>query len=228
MIALTGTLGPQVRPTHAERACLDALPRNAGFQFTAAVQRSRCARRPVNAGLLALSILPDELRRRLLAEWITSGAGTSSFFAARGDALLDFIAKQLPDPSPELAVCRLEQFTLRANSEIGSFKAPDRALLGPHSMLRRAPHAGMVHFNAEPQLVLNALLERKPLPPFSAHVTALLIAPGLQPLYRIASSHENELWARLTEPTAAAVLVQAGCRRTVIETMMQVGALEYA
>jgi hypothetical protein len=228
MIALTGTLGPQVRPTHAERACLDALPHNAGFKFTAAVQRSRRARRPVNAGLLALSILPDELRRGLLAEWITSGAGTSSFFAARGDALLDFIAKQLPERSPELAVCRFEQFTLRANSEVGSFKAPDRALLGPRSMVRRAPHAGMVHFNGEPQLILEALLERKPLPPFSPHVTALLVAPGLQPLYRVASPHENELWARLTEPTAAPALVQVGCPRTVLETMLQVGALEYA
>lgn len=127
MFALNGPLGPQVRPTHAERACLDALPHNAGFQFTAAVQRSRRARRPVNAGLLALSILPDEVRRDLLAEWITSGAGTSSFFATQGDTLLDFIAKQLPDPSPELAVCRFEQFTLRANSEVASFKPGSRA-----------------------------------------------------------------------------------------------------
>src|SRR5277367_2660303 len=159
MLALTGTLGPQVRPTHAERACLDALPHNAGFQFTAAVQRSRRARRPVNAGLLALSILPDEVRRGLLAEWITSGAGTSSFFAAQGDALLDFIAKQLPDPSPELAVCRFEQLTLRANSEVASFKTPDRALFGLNSIVRRAHHAGMVQFNGEPQLILGALLE---------------------------------------------------------------------
>jgi hypothetical protein len=228
MIALTGTLGQQVRSTHAERACLDALPRNAGFQFTAAVQRSRRARRPVNAGLLALSILPDEVRRGLLAEWITSGAGTSSFFAAQGDALLDFIAKQLPDPSPELAVCRFEQFALRANSEVGSFKAPDRLLFGLNSIVRRAHHAGMVHFSGEPQPVLEALLERKPLPPFSPHVTALLVAPGLQPLCRIASPHEDELWAGLTEPTAAAALVQGGCPRTVIETMLRAGALEYA
>lgn len=228
MFALNGPLGPQVRPTHAERACLDALPHNAGFQFTAAVQRSRRARRPVNAGLLALSILPDEVRRDLLAEWITSGAGTSSFFATQGDTLLDFIAKQLPDPSPELAVCRFEQFTLRANSEVASFKPPDRARLGPRSLVRRGLHAGMVHFNGEPQLILKSLLERTPLPPFSPQVTALLVAPGLQPLCRIASPHENELWTRLTEPTSAATLVQVGCPRTVIQTMLQAGALEYA
>ncbi len=224
----TGTFGKPVRPTHAERACLDVLPHNAGFQFTAAVQRSRRARRTVNAGLLALSILPHEVRRCLLAEWINSGSGTSSFFAAEGDALLDFIAKQLPDPSPELAVCRFEQFTLRANSDVGSFKPPDRGFLGPDSVVRRALHAGMVHFNGEPDLILEALLERKPLPPFSPHVTALLVAPGLQPLCRIASPQENELWARLSEPTPAAALVRDGCPRDVIETMLHAGALEYA
>jgi hypothetical protein len=211
-----------------ESACLDALPQKAGFQFTVAVQRSWCARRAVNAGLLALSVLPDEVRRSLLAAWINSGGGTSSFFAVEADALLDFIAKQLPDPSPELAVCRFEQLTLRANNKVSSFKVPDRALFGLKSVVRRAHHAGMVHFHGEPDLILGTLMQRKPLPPFSSPVTALLVAPGLRPLCRIASPQENDLWMRLTVPTAATDLVRVGCPRAVIETMLHVGALEYA
>ena len=210
-----------------EREGLDAPPEGAGFRFTAAVQRSWCARRTVNAGLLALSILRDETRRRLLDEWINSGAGTSSLFASEADALLDVIARQLPDPSPELSLCRLEQLALRANDKASSFKAPDRALFGPRRRVGRAPHAGVVLFSGELDLILSGMLRRKPMPAASPDPTALLVAPGLQPLCRIASAHERELWERLAIPAAASVLVADGCSREVIEAMLQIGALEY-
>lgn len=212
----------------AERACIEALPQSAGFRFTVAVQRSWCARRTVNAGLLALSILCDDTRRRLLDEWINSGGGTSSFFAAEADALLDFIADQLPETSPELAVCRFEQLTLRASNQVSSFKAPDQGPLDSQRAVRRARHAGVVLFHGQPDLILGALLQRKPLPAVSAEVTALLVAPGLQPLCRIASAHEKELWIRLGAPTAVTALVRDGCPCEVIQTLLHVGALEYA
>jgi hypothetical protein len=211
-----------------EHEGLDASPQTAGFRFTAAVQRSRCARRTVNAGLLALSVLRDETRRRLLDEWIHSGAGTSSLFATEADALLDVIARQLPDPSPELSLCRLEQLALRANDKASSFKPPDRARLGPQRIVGRAPHAGVVLFPGEPDLILSGLLRQKPAPAASVDLTALLVAPGLQPLCRVASDHERGLWDRLSVPTAASVLVRDGFSREVIEAMLQIGALEYA
>jgi hypothetical protein len=98
----------------SERADLDALPQSAGVRFTAAVQRSSGTRRPVNAGLLALAALKGEARRRLPGAWIESGNGTASYLAVEADSLLNFIAEQLPDPSPERALCRVEQFTLQA------------------------------------------------------------------------------------------------------------------
>ena len=211
----------------AERACLDTLPQSAGFRFTVAVQRSWCARRAVNAGLLTMSILRDDVRRRLLDAWISSGGGTSSFFAAEADAFLDFIAGQLPDPSPELAVCRLEQLTLRANNKASSFQAPDRALFDPRRIVRRAHDGGIVTFHGEPDRLLSTLLQRK-LPPPSGEVTALLVAPGLQPLCRLASVREVELWTRLALPAAATDLVRDGCPGEVIETLLHLGALEYA
>jgi hypothetical protein len=211
----------------SERAGLGASSRNAGVRFTAAVERSWGARRPVNAGLLALSTLQGDVRRRLLGAWMESGGGTASFFAAVADSLLGFIAEQLPDSSPELALCRVEQLTLRATHRAGAFEAPDLALLDPQRVVRQASHAGLVLFPAGSDLILSKLLQREPLPPCLRNATPLIVAPGLQPLCRIASPTEFEIWTRLAQPAAVNALVQNGCPIEGIETMLRIGALEY-
>jgi hypothetical protein len=180
----------------AERTCFDALEHSSGFRFARNVQNSWCARRPVNEGLLTLSVLSDEVRLRLLGAWMSSR-----------DTLLDFIARQLPDPSAELAVCRFEQFTLLAHSRAASFRSPDPALLSPRRGLQRALHAGLAFFHDEP---------------------ALLVAPGLKSLCRVASPEEIQLWERLATPSLAGVLLQEGQSLEASEDMLHVGALEYA
>ena len=212
----------------SERAGLGASSRNAGVRFTAAVERSWGARRPVNAGLLALSTLQGDVRRRLLGAWMESGGGTPSLFATEADSLLDFIAAQLPDPSPELALCRVEQLTLRATHRASSFEAPDRALLDPQRVVRQGRHAGVVLFPAGFDRILSKLLQREPLPAGSRNATPLLVAPGSQPLCRIASPPEYEIWTRLAQPAAVHVLVRSGAPIGAIEAMLRIGALEYA
>jgi hypothetical protein len=184
-----------------ERECLEALRPTAAFQFTRAVQRSWCEQRAANAASLTLSVLPDDMRRGVLEKWVDSGGGTLSFFGAEADALLDFIAEQLLDPSTELYICRLEQITLRASIQATCFQAPDLALFDLWRPVRRARHAGMV--------------------------TTLLIAPGLDGVQRVASPEEQLLWERLTVPATAATLLQEGYWRDSIETLLQIGALEY-
>jgi hypothetical protein len=44
----------------------------------------------------------------------------------------------------------------------------------------------------------------------------------------VASPHEQELWMRLGEPAVAATLMRDGAARVVIESMLHIGALEYA
>jgi hypothetical protein len=56
----------------------------------------------------------------------------------------------------------------------------------------------------------------------------LVVAPGLQPLCRIASHPEYEIWTRLTRPAAVHTLVRNGGSLDVIETLLRIGALEYA
>jgi len=118
-----------------ERACFEALIYGSGFRFTSQVQHSWCARRAVNEGLLTLSILRDDVRQRLLADWNESP-----------ESLLDFIASQLPDPSAELSVCRFEQLAMRAHRGAATFKAPDRALFDSRRMLTRGENAGLAVF----------------------------------------------------------------------------------
>jgi hypothetical protein len=115
---------------------------------------------------------------------------------------LDFIAGRLPDPSTELNICRLEQATVRASIHASSFQPPDPALCDAQRSLRRAQHAGLV--------------------------TALLIAPGLDRLHRVASPLEQLLWERLAVPATAATLLQEGYPGDLIETMLQIGALDHA
>jgi hypothetical protein len=210
------------------RVGLDASLQSAGIRFTGAVQRSWGSRRPVNAGLLALSILQGDVRRRLLGDWMQSGSGTASFFAADTDSLLDFIVEQLPDPSPELALCRVEQLTLRAARRASDFEAPDPALLEAQRAVRRTCHAGVVLFRGGSKLILSKLLPFEPLAACSRDVTPLVVAPGLQPLCRIASHPEYEIWTRLTRPAAVHTLVRNGGSLDAIGTLLRIGALEYA
>ena len=210
------------------RGDLGAPLRTEGVRFAAAVQRSWSARRPVNAGLLALATLGDDVRRHLLRAWMESGNGTASLFAAEADSLLDFIAEQLPDSSPELALCRVEQLTLRASQHASAFEAPNPAELVPQRVVRRACDAGVVLFPGGSDRILSKLLQLELLPAAWRDATALLVAPGSHPLCRIASHHEQEIWSRLTHATAVHALVRNNGSIIAVGTMLQIGALEYA
>jgi hypothetical protein len=179
----------------AERTCFDALQQSSGFRFSMSVQHAWCARRAVNEGLLTLSVLRDDVRLRLLGAWMSSR-----------DTLLDFIARELPDPSAELAVCRFEQLIQLANSCAPAFTSSPRPVFDAQRSLRRTLHAGLVTFRDEP---------------------ALLVAPGFRALCRVATTHEKLLWARLATPVKAAVLLEQGFPRGAIEGLLRVGALDY-
>ncbi len=179
-----------------ERACFHALIHGSGFRFTSQVQHSWCTRRAVNEGLLTLSILRDDVRRNLLSDWTKSP-----------DNLLDFIERQLPDPSAELAVCRFEQLALRAHRSAADFKVPDRALFDSRRMLKRGDNAGLAVFTEG---------------------RALLVAPGMTALCRPASPYEKRIWARLANRCRVQALLEEGLPRESLEGMLRIGAAEYA
>jgi hypothetical protein len=133
--------------------------------------------------------------------------GLLAAWTKSADSLLDFIARHLPDPSVELTVCRFEQLALRARRAAAGFKAPDRALFDPRRTLKRGEDAGLAAF---------------------PEGRALLVAPGMTALCRIASPFEKRLWARLETRCPAAALLEEGLPREAMEAMLRIGALEYA
>jgi hypothetical protein len=214
----------------SERASLERIAQSAGYRFTVGVQRSWCVGRAARAGYLTLSTFPAAVRSALLDEWVNSGGGTSSFFAAEADALLDFIANRLPDPSHELTLCRLEQATLRANDGAIDFRAPDPALIdNPRYLLRRGRRAGIAKFYGEPHYIMTALLQNQPLPPVSHQPElTMLFGPGLDRLCRPASQNELALWETLTAPLDSLSLVEEGHRREDIAALFITGVVEHA
>jgi hypothetical protein len=224
--------GDPLRPatlTTAERSYFSALNGDAGFRFTVKVQRSWCEGRAAKAAFLTLSILPEESRRMLLHEWTSLGGGTRSLVGAESAAFLQFISKHLIDPSHESTVCMLELAALRASEGARHFERPSAFELDSRQCrLQRGHYAGLVRFHAQPQQVLDALIQREPLPTLSPNSATLLFGPGLDRLHRTASRSEVSVYEKLASPTLAATLFGEGIPRESIENLLEGGVVEYA
>jgi hypothetical protein len=145
-----------------ERSCIHAMKRSAGYHFTLGVQRSWCVRRAGRASLQTLSMLPAELRRRLIDDWIACGGGTSSFEAIEAEAMLEFIAGRLPTPSHEWTVCRFEQAAMRVHEGTFSFETPDTSTLDASgTVIRRGRYAGRADFYGGPGRNYGGLISGK-------------------------------------------------------------------
>jgi hypothetical protein len=223
--------GDPLRSLHLderELASLAALKESSGYQFTVGVQRSWCVGRSKNAGYLTLSVLTEDVQKRMLDEWTDCGGGTSSFFAAETEAFLDFIAERLPDPSHELTACRLEQATIRASDGAAAFAAPDPALLEqPGFVLRRGRYAGVVRFYGEPDRILNGLVNREGLPPVSAVAeVVMLFGPGLEQFCCSASVRQTDLWERVGSGVGLSAVMREGHRWDDVAMMLRGGVVE--
>lgn len=215
--------------TPGERRYLSDLAGNPAFCFTVRVQRSWCAGRAAKAAYLTLSILPREQRDLLLEEWVGSGGGTHSFVGAESEAFLQFIARRLPDPSHELTICNMELAALRSSEGSLRFQRPPLSQIDcADCLLGRGRYAGVVHFYAEPERVLTALLKREPCPAISSDVTTLIFGPGLDRLYTRASWSETAIYDRLQSSASVGELFAEGFTRETIARMLEGGVLEYA
>ena len=212
-----------------ERSYIESLTERAGFHFSVSIQRSWCIGRAAKSAYLTLSLLSDGERRRLLEQWISSGAGSQSFYEAEADSFLDFISGQLIDPSHELTVCQFEQATLRASKGTNFYIAQDLHRLNNRDcMLGRGRYAGAVRFYAEPRRLMNSLLKHEPLPLLSHEVITMLFGPGFENLCRPASIDEGNLWDRLDGPVAMKALLSEGYQEETFITLLKGGAIEYS
>jgi hypothetical protein len=93
-------------------------PASSGFHFTAADRRSWREGRTMLAARAALKLLPEEERRRLVAEY-SNQDGEESSPPVESEAFLTFLACRLPDPSHALSLCRMDLALTRARSGRG-------------------------------------------------------------------------------------------------------------
>jgi hypothetical protein len=174
-----------------------------------------------------LSILPAEQQRQIIDEWVDAGGGTAFDPASEAEALLEFIAGRLNEPSHVLAVCRMEQAVYRASEATLHFRPPDPSLLDdPDATLCTGRGATLVRFFAEPQQLFGAIKAKAPLPPMSYRCLPVLFAPGLPALFRAASKEEALLFGELAGAAGVRLLTRDRCTRLVLEELFRIGAVD--
>ena len=169
-------------------------PDSPGFRFTLSVRRSWCEGRAIMAARTVMTMLPDDERARLVAAYVDAGGGLEWFLAAESERFLAFLARRLPDPSHALTLCRVAQAIALARTGVEGFVPAVRTATG--RTINRGPHASLVWFHADPGAVL-AALNGAPLPKLGAPRDAVLFAPGLPGLFRVATAVEAALWEQL-------------------------------
>jgi hypothetical protein len=212
-----------------ESQYLEAVQTTPGFLFSRSIQRSWCIGRAAKAAHLTLSFLPENDRQHLLNDWIDSGAGNQSFFAAEAGTFLEFISRKLVNPSHEFSVCQLERATLRVGEGKDDFTPPDAtALSEPDCRLCRGRFAGLVEFYAEPHRLMESLQNHEPLPPLSSGVTAMFLGPGVEQFCHAPSSDEVAVWDALQFPQSVGVLHSQGHKRDTLKRLLNYGIIEYS
>jgi hypothetical protein len=169
-------------------------PESPGFRFTLSVRRSWCEGRAIMAARTVMTVLPGDERARLVSAYVDAGGGLEWFLAAESKRFLVFLARRLPDPSHALTLCRMAQAMALARAGVG-ISVP---VLHTRGEVTRGPHASLVWFHADPGAVL-AALQGAPLPVVGPRHSAVLFAPGLPGLFRVATEAEADLWDRLPQ-----------------------------
>lgn len=174
-------------------------PASPGFRFTLSVRRSWCEGRAMMAARSVMMVLPDDERARVVSEYVDAGGGLEWFLATESDRFLAFLAQRLPNPSHALTLCRMAQAIARARAGTEHFVPVVRA--APGRMVDCGPHASLVWFHANPAAVL-AALRGATLPAIGPPQDAVLFAPGLAGLFRLATEAEAALWQLLPQADA--------------------------
>jgi hypothetical protein len=192
-----------------------------GFHFTMAVRRSWCESRSIVAARAVLKLVSECDRQCLLSEYVQQGGGSAWFQATESERFLAFLSRHLPNPSHALTICRVSQALTRARLGTSTFVAPDeRVVRGP---VGRGSHAELVWFYADPGAVLTALNGGE-VPRLGQPSHALLFAPGINNLSRIATDAEATLWYSLAIADAPPALVATLLLEGVLAYPIEYGA----
>ena len=178
-----------------ERAWLQQLPAAHGFQVTCFIQRWWRETKLRSTLRLTLQALGPRCAE-VMSQYLDSVACGSLFYLPEALTFLDFVQARAQGGPHLCEVAAFERAYLlcqeaRRDLPIAVEPADD-------VLVERAPAAAVIHFAAAPLELMSALLARAPLPPVGEVRAAVLVAPGLPHLWRLARPAEVTVLERWT------------------------------
>ena len=114
-----------------------------------------CEGRSIMAARGVLRLMPTDDRERLVCAYVNEGGGLAWFQATESERFLAFLARNLPEPSHALTICRISQALAQARLGRSTIVPPGKQVEG--GPVNRGPHAALVWFYADPDAVMEAL-----------------------------------------------------------------------
>lgn len=187
----------------AERAWLEQVTGTRGFALTSYVPRWWRKTRASRSARLTLAALGAEAEARF-QDYQRAVLNFTLFFVPEGIAFLEYV-DTLDVPAHVRAVARFERamWNLRLSATPAPVSIPLVSAEGP---LVRHPAAALIPFEAQPELLLGALLRGGPLPEPAAELQHALVAPGLPSLWRPATPEEARAFLACESPMPARAL----------------------
>ena len=201
-----------------ERLWLEEVGDSPGFAVTCYIQRWWRVARLRWATQLTLSALGTE-SSSIIKQYLGTIPATSLFFIPEALGFLDFVIAST-SPLPHLkTIARFERALLIA-SEAAALLAGEEtadAALELSSRIERHPAAAILEFDAPPEELLGALLLEHALPDPHEQKSLVLVAPGLEHLWRPATADEARIIMRCQSPVALESLLASEARQTLNE-----------
>ena len=212
-----------------EMTWLSDLKKSPGFQVTCRIQRFWRLTKLRATAVLTLAAVKDS--EELLQNYIDQTPCTSLFFITEAVGFLDYIAARSATDPHVADVAAFERALLLARNQSMSCARSDSAGVSRRSFqrIKVAPGAALVEFSAPPEVLLGALLAGALLPEAQSERYPILVAPGLERIWRPATRDEQRIFeacrrgASLDEPVLNA---RDGMR--ILDELLRVGALSLA
>lgn len=189
----------------ADRTWLEQVTHSRGFALTSFVPRWWRETRVRRSARLTFAVLGDEAQAHL-QDYLRAVPNFTLFFVPEGIAFIDHIDAR---PVSDLvhAVARFERAMWRVRSTLPAMTTPV-SVAPDDGPLARHTAAAVVRFDAEPALVLAAVLTGQPPPDPAGEPHYALVAPGVPGMWRPATTAEALAFSAC-EPTSTAHALQS-------------------
>lgn len=189
----------------ADRSWLEQVTYSRGFALTSFVPRWWRETRVRRSARLTFAALGDEAQAHL-HDYLRAVPNFTLFFVPEGIAFIDYIDAQ-PVSDVVHAVARFERAMWNVRSTLPAASAPV-SLAPDDGPLARHAAAALVRFDAEPALVLAAVLTGQRPPDAADEPHYALVAPGVPGMWRPATTAEALAFSACA-PTSTAHALQS-------------------